>query len=193
MRDGIEKVVTNDIPIKQVKFCIQVVQTRTLSPQHRSEGSIVLSLGDRSDQIHSIFFTQNRVIIQHYIKKSIKSNIRRSNPKIFKVINETFFNNNFLSKEVTWIIFDGFNLILVVIDFDCSVKIFRVLIIFTEPLIFSPLTPVDHFFPKEGTMMISQSSKPSCPPRIIRSKVSVLNVYDLFFNVGNFIVDMTDA
>lgn len=101
MRDGIEKVVTNDIPIKQVKFCIQIVQTRTLTPQHRSEGSIVLSLGDRSDQIHSIFFTQNRVIIQHYIKKSIKSNIRRNKPKIFKVINETFFNNSLLSKEVT--------------------------------------------------------------------------------------------
>lgn len=78
-------------------------------------------------------------------------------------------------------------------NFDCSMKVVRILITFAMPLIFSPLALVKRFLCKEGRVRISQSPQPSTPAELVSYSVPLIYDQDLLLNISNFILNLTDA
>lgn len=104
MGNGIKKMIPNLIPIKDIKFNIKPIGTRTLAVSHGPESSKNLTFGKRHNKGITVQVIKYREVIRKCLKikvSSVRRGRSRRRPKIFVIIEKTLFNIILIGVDVT--------------------------------------------------------------------------------------------
>lgn len=126
MVDSIKKTIPNKIPIIQVEFDIKAIRSGTSSTRHGGKSSKDLPFGHGSNELLNILLRKSGKIIRNGRNQRINRECGCGGPKVFIKIRKTSFNITLRGEDVTRIVLDTGNLILMPTHLDRVVEKTRI-------------------------------------------------------------------